>query len=71
MITTEQLYEWKTQAELTKIRSFDEAKKYANNTRLSEYFLFLGNAADAHTAILSRLIKQSETDDRNNGRAEQ
>ena len=71
MITTEELREWQMKANAAKVRAFDEAQKYAKNIRLSEYFLHLAKQADAHAAILSRLIKQSETDDRNNGSAEQ
>lgn len=71
MITTKELRAWEIHANLAQARAFAEAQKHTKNVRLSEYFLHLAKVADAHAAILSRLIKQSETDDRNNGRAEQ
>lgn len=66
MITTDELRDWHTKANRAKSQAFAEAQKYAKNERLSEYFLHLANAADAHIAILSRLIKQSELNDYEN-----
>lgn len=71
MITTKELRAWEIHANLAQARAFAEAQKHAKNVRLSEYFLHLAKVADAQSSILNRLIRQSEADDRNNGRAKQ
>ena len=60
MITTEQLREWQKIIEDKKWQAQQQARAYANDTGMRQYYINLIQVAEAQHSMVRRMIAQSE-----------
>ena len=64
MITTKELCEWKKEVENTKQQALQQAKAYIHNEGMRLYYVNLTQVADAQLALVQRMIRQSEANEK-------
>lgn len=63
MITTQQLYEWRSAIQNTKNRASDLAEKNVGRESTHLYYTHIAETADAQFSLVQRLVRQSEQND--------